>query len=99
MIILSALGIPRNLVLEDYLLSNQYHKDTIEEVLSENQEDIENHPVLGELLSMRTGVTEKIGRTVLEEMHTRYGSIEDYLEKEFHLYPKELETLRNTYLE
>ena len=98
MIILAALGIPRETILNDYMLSNYYHRETINRILSENKERFEEHPILEELLSMRTGVTEKIGLSVLDSMYSHYGSIEAYLEKEFGLDEDSLRSFRDNYL-
>lgn len=99
MIILIALGIPKETVLADYMLSNDYHQDTIDSVLLENKEKIAIHPILDKLLRMRTGVTEEIGRSVLESMSDENGSFDSYLEKEFGLDKAKLQSLRDFYLE
>ena len=68
MIILAALGVSEEIILRDYLLSNYYHRETIQSTLSENAEKIEEHPILETLIQMRTGVHEEIGRIVLDAM-------------------------------
>lgn len=99
MVVLTALGIPKETILQDFLLSNQYHMPTINRVLEENREKILQHPILEELLRMRTGVTEKTGKLVLDNIFNRYGSPEKYLEEEFHLTPERLSKFRDFYLD
>ena len=98
MIVLAALGVPRETIMEDYVLSNDYHKDTIEKVLAENQDRLSNHPELDVLIRMRTGVTREMGELVLNSMYTRYGSIDSYLEEEFGLRKEGLGEFRDNYL-
>ena len=99
MIILFLLGVEEETVLQDYLLSCTYRQDVIERVLREKAAQIEAHPVLKELLWMKEGVTEKIGRTILQTIKERYGSDENYLIQEFGLTAQDLQNLRDTYLE
>lgn len=109
MIILAALGIPKETILRDYLLSNYYHRETINRVLEENKEQTNQDPVNETLLRMRTGVTELIGKTVLDAMlapgskdmesQTSEDPFLPYLQKEFGLSTEDLKNLRDFYLE
>ena len=98
-IILSALDIPEETVFEDFMLSNDFHRKTIDKLLKESEERIKEHPVLGELIQMRAGVTENIGRSVLHEIYNRYGSIDEYFLREYGLTQDDLQNLRDFYLE
>ena len=99
MILLFLLGVDEETVLQDYLLSCKYRSDVIERVMREKAEQIEVHQVLKELLLMKEGVTEKIGRGILETIKERYGSHENYLFQEYALNSQDLIDLRDTYLE
>ena len=48
---------------------------------------------------MTFGVTEEIGKIVLDAIFNEYGSVETYFEKEFHINRNELQRLRNIYTE
>ena len=48
---------------------------------------------------MTFGVTEEIGRIVLDAIFNEYGSIESYFEKEFNINQEELQRLRSIYTE
>ena len=80
MLILLALGVDREIVLEDYLLTNVY-------------------PEREELDRMTFGVTEEIGKIVLDAIFNEYGSVETYFEKEFNINRNELQRLRSLYTE
>lgn len=97
MVLLMALGCDRDTVLEDYLLSNVYRRERLDQVFARDREKIEAHPEYGELLQMKEGVSEKIGRAVLDEIFRRYPDEETFLEKEYSLGEKELRDLRERY--
>ena len=99
MLILLALGVDREIVLEDYLLTNVYHREAIQKKLEEDKDIILKHPEREELDRMTFGVTEEIGRIVLDAIFNEYGSIESYFEKEFNMNQEELQRLRSIYTE
>ena len=99
MLILLALGVDRGIVLEDYLLTNVYRREAIQKKLEEDKDIILKHPEREELDRMTFGVTEEIGKIVLDAIFNEYGSIESYFEKEFHMNQEELQRLRSIYTE
>ena len=99
MLILLALGVDRGIVLEDYLLTNVYRREAIQKKLEEDKDIILKHPEREELDRMTFGVTEEIGKIVLDAIFNEYGSIEEYFEKEFHINQEELQRLRSIYTE
>ena len=48
---------------------------------------------------MTFGVTEEIGKIVLDAIFNEYGSVETYFEKEFNINRNELQRLRSLYTE
>ena len=98
MIILIMLGVDDETILEDYMLSCRYRQKVLQETLQKSAEKIKESPVLEQLLIMKDGVLEAIGRAVLKNMHDRYGSYEEYLHIEFGLTPEKLQELRDLYL-
>ncbi|MBF1094486.1 MAG: tyrosine-protein phosphatase [Solobacterium sp.] len=48
---------------------------------------------------MTFGVTEEIGKIVLDAIFNEYGSVEIYFEKEFNINRNELQRLRSLYTE
>ena len=99
MLILLALGVDREIVLEDYLLTNVYQRDAIQKKLEEDKDIILAHPEREELDRMTFGVTEEIGKIVLDAIFNEYGNVETYFEKEFHINRNELQRLRSLYTE
>lgn len=98
MLLLLALGVDRETVLEDYLLSRKYFQDLLDDALSEDEAHILAHPEAKELLTMRFSVSEHVGRGVLNDLFSRYPHIEDYFAAEYGYDTGDLEALRDFYL-
>lgn len=98
MLILLLLGVPEETVLRDYLLSNEYRKDIIRRHMKEDADIIQIHPEHRELLQMQHGVSPKIGRMVLEDLKSRFGSYNGYFQAEYGFSPGEIGRLRDLYL-
>lgn len=98
MVILMALGVDERTIIADYLLTNEYRREAIEEKLAD-------HPFLSRIdlfeLAVRAGegVVEDFGRRVLDEIRQEYGTFDAYLEREFGLTSGRLKALRDKYLE
>ena len=99
MLILLALGVDRETVLEDYILTNVYRRNTIQKKLEEDKDIILAHPEREELDRMTFGVTKEIGNIVLDTVYNAYGRLEEYFEKEFNINQEELQRLRSLYTE
>ena len=99
MVILYVLGAEDDVILSDYMLSNEYRKTAVEELLKpENLKDPEDENCR-KLAMMRGGVIEEMGKAALFEMHRRYGSPLSYAEKEYGWDKKQLEEVRSRFLE
>jgi protein-tyrosine phosphatase len=108
--ILSALGVPREVIIEDYLASTALRRPE-NEMLRLDPATIGNDPVAGFFAAMQsrpeamaaTPLMEADGTPFLEgafaEIASRYGSVEAYLEKEAGLTPARRRQLRALYLE
>ena len=99
MVLLLALGVDKETIMQDYMLSNDYHRPTLENALAENADKFPAHPESKELLTMCFGVSERIGFEILESIDKRYGSTDEYFLREFGLDQKDLAELRDYYLE
>ena len=97
MLILLALRVPRETVLADYLLSNVYVADDIRNELAANSDKIKAHPESEELIRMKTGVLESVGRLVLDEIFMRYPDPADFFAAEYGLDASALATLCDRY--
>ncbi len=96
-LLLYVLGIPEETILKDYLMVNEFTFDETETVMQKASarggEGIvaKIHPFFC--------VEERFLRTVLERIHTKYGSLESCLEKELGLTAQMRRQLQDMYLE
>ena len=96
-LLLLALDIPEETIREDYLLSNYYKQEDIKQELEGiNQEE---EPELYELILMLYGVSETVFNIVLNDIHRKYDTTEEYLEDNYGLTQEVLKELRDLYLE
>ena len=98
-LILLALGADRETALQDYLLSNEYRKQEIEDRLAEGRSIAPQDEGYMTLMYLREGAREDLGRAVIDLLYERYGSAEAYIRKEYGWSEEELTALRNLYLE
>ena len=98
MILLLLLGVPEQVILQDYLLSNYYRRDVIRRHMEEDQAVIRQHPEREALLQLQHGVSPKIGREILETIRKTCGGYEEYFENEYGLGQAEVEKVRERYL-
>ena len=99
MVILLALGVKEDEIMKDYLLSNEFRKQVLEESLAAVAEDGKDHPELSELITIQDGVLQRTMETVMAAIRERYGSYDVYLEKEYGLDEEKRGKLRDLYLE
>ena len=95
-LLLLALGVDRDTVLKDYLLSREYFAEMLQEGLRQDAEKIKSHPELEELITMRLGVSPKVGEMVMNEIFTRYPDPDVLMREEYDI---DAEALRALYLE
>ena len=101
-ILLTALGVPREVVIQDYLLSNQYllAPDTIENTAADLQRAF-GLPEPPDIASVRTIMTSKPETLegALDQIEKKYGSFEDYLRDALHFSDSNLAALRQRLVE
>ena len=91
------LNVKEELIRRDYLLSNEFRKDIIEENLEEAKEEIMDHPELKKLIIMQQGVDEGIYDIVIDSILERYESFDEYIMKEFDIDSLQLKNIRDRY--
>ena len=96
-IILMLLNVKEELIRKDYLLSNVFRKDIIEESLEEVKDEIIEHPELRKLIIMQQGVEEEIYDIVIDSILDRYESFDGYIMKEFDIDIEQLKSIRDRY--
>jgi len=94
-IVLLALGVPRELVMRDYLLTSRYfHPEReLDRIRQKYQMDVAVEAILPMLQAHEDYLS-----AALAEIDARYPSIEDYLAEELGVGPGELAELRARYL-
>ncbi len=98
MLLLSALGVDRETILKDYLLSNEYNAERIQyakEILAAKRPDPNTEKMM--LFGMGA-VYEEYLLASIRVLEKNYGSVEAYLEQELGVGPEEREQLRGKYL-
>lgn len=98
-ILLLILDVKEEEIKKDYLLSNDYRKEILQDSLNQHKEQIDDNPELGILLQLQDGVLEKTYEIVINSIKEKYGSIDEYLFNEYDLDDKKLKELRNRYTE
>ena len=97
MIILMILDVEYEEIKKDYLLSNIYRKQILDESLSKVSEQAKDHPELNTLITLQDGVIESTIDTVMNSIKEKYGSFDEYIMKEFDIDKDKLTYLRDKY--
>ncbi|MGI6070821.1 MAG: tyrosine-protein phosphatase [Blautia sp.] len=97
-LLLSALGVPREAIYEDYLRTNQYLEQETEYMLQLLDSRLKGHPEAAENIKVMMSVEQRYLEGVFQAIEAEYGSMDRYLKKKMCLTPKALERLQNKYL-
>ena len=97
MIILLALGVKDEEIRKDYLISNEYYADILEE--KRRDIDKEKEPEHYKLKTIMFGVLEETYETIMNSIKEKYENFDEYIKKEFAFSDEELAEFRNRYLE
>lgn len=97
-LLLSALGADREVILRDFALTNIVESDRIAGIMKEARKHTDDRNVLGMVRSLAGVNPEYMGR-MLDAVLERYGSMEQYLLEAFALGTEEIQRLREHYLE
>lgn len=97
MLLLGLLNADKQTIIEDYLLSNEYCKEKLDEQFKENDDEIKKHPIRKQLLQMQHGVLVDIGVAVYDELINKYKTIENYFIKEYNYTDQDILDIRERY--
>lgn len=97
-LLLSALGVPKDTIYEDYLRTNQYLQQETEYLIQLLGERLNGHPHAVENIRVMMGVDHRYLEGALRAIDAEYGSMDRYLKRKMCLTPKALERLQNKYL-
>ncbi len=99
MIILMALGVKEEEIRKDYLVSNVFRKEALEESLATVSGLSQEHPEIARLITIMDGVLEETFDTVITSIREKYRDFDAYLSCEYGLDEQKLMLLRNRYLD
>ena len=95
--LLAALGASRNVIVEDFDLSNQSYAPYVD-ALSAQVRDKEGGKEAEAFIRAMVGVSRENFETTLDQIDQKYGSLAGYVEKELGFSKKEQKQLRKKYL-
>lgn len=101
-LLLSALSVPRDQILADYMKVNTFAKKEIDflmELLTEGEEKAAVRPEQAEAVRLLFTVDEAYANSVFEVMEQECGSVDAFLEQEMGLSPEKRKQLEKLYLE
>ena len=99
MLILSALGVPEDMIVEDYMLTNEFNSELIEKerMMLEKSGRVPPEKQRSYIMAL-DGVERSTMTNVIARLKERYGSVINYIVKELGISESELEQLREKYL-
>ncbi len=98
MLVLYALGASRDMVMEDYLLTNKYNEDKLQkagDILTNNPMPPEKRDAF---YFFNGGVIESFMANAIDTLEKQYGSVAAYLEKEIQVGDRECDRLQEMFL-
>ena len=99
-LLMSALGVDREVCMEDFLLTNEFNKDKIDQTrmfLNIALKPEDKH-LLNDMLVVLDGVNERFMEKAIDFMDQKYGSVMGYINNELHITDSEIEELKEKYL-
>ncbi|MGN1104076.1 MAG: tyrosine-protein phosphatase [Candidatus Coproplasma sp.] len=97
-LILYALGVDEDTIMQDFLLTNEANAEKIKDIEAELIKRGCEESVVKDALSMG-GVDGDYLKAAFDEVKTVYGSVEEYIRNQLHLSDENRELLKNMYLE
>ena len=99
MLILSALGVNEDVILEDYMLTNTFNADLIAQQRKKVQSYGIDEADMEKYMMVLDEVFPKTMETVLSWLKENYGSPAGYITKELGITEAEIESLKAKFLE
>ena len=93
-LVLLAVGVPEEIVIEDYMKTNKYTEETIQDYINKiNLYSLGN--VDAEILRPLLGVEERFIRAALDEIKLNYGSVESFIKDGLEIPDESIVELKN----
>lgn len=97
-LILSALGVDEETIMKDFLLTNDFNAEKINFLVDETKKRTED-PKIIEGVHAQLGVEERYMQNMYATIDKEYGSMDSYLKELIGLSDKDIQTLKDRYLE
>lgn len=97
-LLLTALGVERERIIQDYLLTNQYLKPETESMIAAITVRMQD-PKVAEIVSILNGADQSYIEAVFAETEKQCGSTEKFLEEKLGLTSEKIDLLRRKYLQ
>ncbi|MBU3851429.1 MAG: tyrosine-protein phosphatase [Candidatus Paralactobacillus gallistercoris] len=97
-LLLSALGVPENVIKQDYLLSNQTIQSVLTPLLQQVQQKSHNNETLITNIRNLLTVSEDYYQTAMDDIRDMSGNVINYLHEVIKVTDDEIEQLRQIYL-
>ncbi|MCH3962399.1 MAG: tyrosine-protein phosphatase [Solobacterium sp.] len=98
-LILLALNVDEDVILEDYMKTNEYRRKCIDAFLASKKDLIDAHPHAAYIMNGFEGVNAEALELALQKIKDRYQDCDTYFAQRYHLGPEELAYLREKYTE
>lgn len=98
LLLLSALGVDKETIIQDYLLTNTFLKDEIEDAYNLVYQLTHSKMIAEDITSLRSCHRDWIEES-FNTLDTKYGSVDNYLRKELGLSKADIKALQNAYLQ
>ncbi len=93
-LVLLAVGVPEKIVIEDYMKTNKYTEETIQDYINKiNLYSLGS--VDAEILRPLLGVEERFIRAALDEIKQKYGNVENFIRDELKIRDESIIELKN----
>lgn len=93
-LILAALGADRELIMQDFEISNDYYRTEVETIFNQVSTDEEREAIL-----TFVGVNPRYFANALDIVEKQYGSLREFLKGPICLSDEDMQILRNRFLE
>lgn len=96
-LVLSALGVDKNTVIDDYMLSNKYRADENKKAIEAVAAKTDNKKVIDGMTAVME-VRESYINAAFDEINAKYGSMDNFLKEKLGLTDAKKEQLKKAYL-
>lgn len=98
MLLLSALGVDEEVIIEDYMLTNKYNAEQIEKTRQYLKSKGCDDEFISKGILVFDAVDEVIMRTAIDYLKAEYGSVVGYIRDELNISNEEINSLKEKYL-